>query len=137
MSNTCTLHFTGGKLRTKACTTEHTRTQGLAGVTHLPEGDGMLFVMESVGPANFWMRNTTVPLDIAFLDSKFRIIEIASMDPHTGRSSCDGPVRYAVETNSGWFLEHGVIPGDYVAVETGSSAVKEMVREMVAGMRKR
>ena len=137
MSSTCMLHFAGGKLRTKVCETERTRTQGLSGVIHLPEGDGMLFVMKSVGPANFWMRNTFIPLDIAFLDPEFMIIEIAAMDPHIGKSSCDGAVGYAVETNSGWFLKHGVIPGDYVTIETGISAMEEMVRETVAEMRKR
>jgi len=87
---------------------------GLSKRDSLPPDHGMLFVMPRVMPMSFWMRNTHMPLSIAFLDAQGRILDIQSMVPDRTdilyRSP--GPVRYAVEVNLGWFASHGVNVGD-------------------------
>jgi len=82
----------------------------------LPEDEGMLFVFEEPQMLEFWMKNTYVPLDIAFIASDGRILNIEAMKPLDDgpRYRSKGSARYAVEANRGWFDRHGVKPGDQV-----------------------
>ena len=75
---------------------------------------GMLFVFPVPQAASFWMKDTYIPLTIAFLDENGRIVNLADMEPFdTGTlHRSEGMVKYALETNRGWFVEHGVGPGD-------------------------
>ena len=59
-----------------------------------------------------WMKNTYVPLSVAFLDESGAILNIADMQPQTEQSHCSsGPARYALEMNQGWFAQKGIKPG--------------------------
>lgn len=110
-----TLMFGRDGLDVQTATTPEQLRKGLSGIRALPSNTGMLFVMPSVGPAHFWMRDTHIPLDIAFLDENMRVLSIHTMEPETGAARHDGPVKYAVETNAGWFRGKGVRPGDIVS----------------------
>lgn len=101
-----------GVLRALVADTPETLAQGLSGLDSLPSNTGMLFVMPREGAAHFWMRNTRVPLDIAFLDRNARVLSIQSMEPETGSALHDGPVKFALEVNAGWLSNKGVRIGD-------------------------
>ena len=97
---------------------EEQRNVGLMFRTVMPEHEGMLFVFDRDGIYPFWMRNTELPLSIAFIESGGRVADIQDMAPHdeTSRHAPQVPVRYALEMNQGWFLRHGVKSGDSVPV---------------------
>ena len=79
----------------------------------LPEDRGMLFIFDQPKKASFWMRNTKIPLSIAYVDSDGKILEIKSMNPldETVVPSRSDEVAYALEVNQGWFDRHGITPG--------------------------
>jgi len=73
---------------------------------------GMLFVFPNAARHCMWMRNTHLPLSVAFLDERGRIINVEDMQPETDDSHCAAlPARYALEMNLGWFRERGLAPG--------------------------
>jgi uncharacterized protein len=82
----------------------------------LPDNQGMIFVFDPPKQANFWMKNTWVPLSIAFIDSSGKILEIRSMKPldETPVQSASDQVAFALETNAGWFGRHGLQPGTII-----------------------
>ena len=89
-----------------------TRAQGLMHRKSLGQNDGMLFVFEAPATHCMWMKNTFVPLSVAFLDERGAIINIADMQPHSEQSHCAAqPARYALEMNRGWFAQRGIKPG--------------------------
>ncbi len=91
------------------------RTQGLMFRDHLGRNQGMLFVFPDLGQPCMWMRNTLVPLSVAFLDDKGVIINVEDMAPKTENSHCaKAPVRFALEMTLGWFKDHGALPGSKV-----------------------
>ena len=73
----------------------------------------MLFIFEKPEKASFWMRNTKIPLSIAFIDSAGKILEIKSMNPldETLVVSNSDQVAYALEVNQGWFVRRGISSG--------------------------
>lgn len=74
--------------------------------------EGMLFVFDQVAPRCFWMKNTLLPLSIAFIADDGRIVNIADMQPRSEQSHCaTQPVRFALEMNQGWFAKRGIQPG--------------------------
>jgi hypothetical protein len=74
--------------------------------------EGMLFVYDSAGQQCFWMRNTLIPLTIAFIGDDGRIVNLADMAPLDETSHCsEQPVRFALEMNQGWFAKRGIKPG--------------------------
>ena len=76
------------------------------------DGTGMLFVFPDAGVRSFWMQDTYVALDIAFMDIDFRIVDIQQMEPLTLDShESAGPAMYALEVRQGWFAEHEVAVG--------------------------
>ena len=88
------------------------RAQGLMYRDELGENAGMLFVFQDVEERAFWMQNTYIPLDIAYMDPSFRIIDIKPMEPEsTELVESSGPAQYALEVNRGWFEAHGVEVG--------------------------
>ena len=90
---------------------------GLMGRKHLPKNAGMLFDFGSDQPLAFWMKNTYIPLQIAFIDSKGVIAKVSSMAPLSTRSvRSDRSCRYALEVNEGWFDENNVRVGATVTV---------------------
>lgn len=88
------------------------RTQGLMERRMLPDNRGMLFVFRETALLAFWMKNTYVPLSIAFLDEAGVIINIEHMKPLTTNPHPSArPARYALEVNQGWFEKRGIKPG--------------------------
>jgi uncharacterized membrane protein (UPF0127 family) len=93
--------------------TEEERAQGLMYRKKLPDGEGMLFIFERDQQLSFWMKNTSIPLSIAFISSDGRITEIRDMQPHDLNSvQSSRSVRYALEAPQGWFTRAGIKPGD-------------------------
>jgi len=75
----------------------------------------MLFVFERSEPLAFWMKNTYIPLSIAFIDERGRIVNIEDMAPQTEVTHWStAPARYALEMRKAWFAERGIKPGDRV-----------------------
>jgi uncharacterized protein len=93
---------------------EPTRERGLMYRRSLDRDAGMLFVFPADTHASFWMKDTYIPLTIAFIDAGGQIVNLSDMEPFDDRSNHRSarPVRYALEMNRGWFAEHGVGPGD-------------------------
>jgi len=88
------------------------RTAGLMYRTALGRDQGMLFVYPTEGPRSFWMRNTLIPLSIAYLDKEGQIVRIADMKPKDETPIPSGkPALYALEMEQGWFVSHGVTEG--------------------------
>jgi uncharacterized membrane protein (UPF0127 family) len=88
------------------------RERGLMERDSLPENHGMLFVYPDERERSFWMRNTPLALDIAFLDRNGTIINIATMEPHDdANTTSTSPAMYALEMEAGWFEAHGVAAG--------------------------
>ncbi len=86
---------------------------GLMNRDFLPADRGMIFVFEEPKQAFFWMKNTSLPLDVAFLDSEGVILEILPLVPfeETRVASKSDKVAYAIETNRDWFASRGLKPG--------------------------
>jgi len=88
------------------------RTQGLMHRKSLAQNAGMLFIFDEHAVHCMWMKNTLIPLSVAFLDDRGTIVNIADMEPHSEASHCAArPVRYALEMNRGWFAARGIKPG--------------------------
>jgi uncharacterized membrane protein (UPF0127 family) len=88
------------------------RMQGLMHRKSLASNAGMLFVFDQPAVQCMWMKNTYIPLSVAFIDGKGEIINIADMQPHSEQSHCaDHPALYALEMNRGWFAQRGIKPG--------------------------
>lgn len=85
------------------------RAQGLMYREQVPDGTGMLFVFQDSQPRSFWMANTYVPLDIAYMDPSYRIVDIIAMEPLvTDSYPSDAPAMFALEVRQGWFGEQGI-----------------------------
>jgi hypothetical protein len=95
---------------------EEVRRVGLMFRKTMPENEGMLFVFEQDGIYPFWMKNTELPLSIAFIDRGGTIVDVQDMAPldELSHHAPRVPVLYALEMNQGWFRERGVKPGDRV-----------------------
>ena len=86
--------------------------KGLMYRREMPQHEGMLFVYDTPAVQCFYMRNTYLPLSIAFIADDGSIVNIRDMQPHTENSHCaDKPVRYALEMHQGWFAKRGIKPG--------------------------
>ncbi len=85
------------------------RSVGLQFRDDVPDGTGMLFVFQSEAPRSFWMKDTYIALDIAYLDVNFRIVDIQQMEPQTEElHSSAAPAMFALEVRKGWFAEKGI-----------------------------
>jgi uncharacterized protein len=88
------------------------RTTGLMHRKSMAQNAGMVFVFAENAAHCMWMKNTLIPLSVAFLDEAGAIINIADMQPHSEQSHCAArPARYALEMNKGWFAQRGIKPG--------------------------
>jgi hypothetical protein len=103
------------RIDAEVAATDPARTQGLMHRRALPPSQGMLFVFPAVAQHCMWMRNTLIPLSVAFLDEQARIINVAEMQPQTETNHCaQRPARYALEMNAGWFGQRGIGAGQRV-----------------------
>lgn len=112
---TTTLTINGHKITAEVATTTDERATGLMNRFSLQPDSGMLFVFERPEPLSFWMKNTFIPLSIAFIDTGGRIVNIEDMAPQTETTHWSrGPALYALEMRKGWFAERGIRAGDRV-----------------------
>jgi uncharacterized protein len=96
--------------------TPQSRMIGLMMREHLAPNHGMVFVFEDKSQHCFWMRNTLIPLSIAFIDDDGTVVSIADMAPKSEASTCpQRPVRYALEMDQGWFAKRGVTAGNKIS----------------------
>lgn len=89
-------------------------TQGMMGRAELEEDNGMLFIMQAPGGMDMWMKDTPIPLSVAFFDKDGLLLEILGLEPNslTIVSSAGSEILYAVEVNKGWFHWNSVCLGD-------------------------
>lgn len=102
-------------LKVEVAENDAQRMKGLMFREKMGRNDGMLFIFEEPAYQSMWMKNTLIPLSVAFLDRNGVILNILDMEPqtlHTHTSA--GPALYAVETNKGWFAQRGIKAGDSV-----------------------
>ncbi|NML45675.1 DUF192 domain-containing protein [Ramlibacter sp. G-1-2-2] len=96
--------------------TNEQRMIGLMFRKSMPQHEGMLFVFEYPSQQCFWMKNTLLPLSVAFVADDGRIVNIEDMKPQTEDSHCSRePVRYVLEMNKGWFAKKGIKAGAVLA----------------------
>lgn len=101
---------------------------------HMDKNDGMLFVFEQPQIVSIWMKNTLIPLSVAFIDEQGRIINIAEMLPQTlDTHSSLAPARYALEMNAGWFDKHGILAGKAVEGIEAAMIKTAMYKPAAAG----
>lgn len=102
-------------LNVEIADTYETRAKGLMGRLELENGSGMLFVYEKPERLCFWMKNTLIPLSIAFFDNEKTLIQILDMDPPIAEPFVQyrskAPALYALEVPQGWFQEEKIKPG--------------------------
>jgi uncharacterized membrane protein (UPF0127 family) len=109
------LKIKGHTIRVELANNEDARRTGLMFRRSLPDNQGMLFVYETEGRYAMWMKNTYVPLSVAFVDRKGVILNIEDMQPQTLDShGSAGDAKYSLEMNQGWFSKRGVRKGDRV-----------------------
>ena len=105
-------------IRAQLAITPLQRQIGLMHRRDMPTQEGMLFVFDEPSQQCFWMRNTLIPLSIAFLADDGTVVNLADMQPQSDDSHCSAkPVRYALEMNQGWFAKRGVKPGTRIGGE--------------------
>ena len=99
-------------INAELATTPQQREIGLMMRPSMEANDGMLFVFEQPGQQCFWMKNTLIPLSIAFLADDGSVVNVDDMAPQTLDGHCSAkPVRFVLEMNRGWFAKRGIKPG--------------------------
>ena len=112
---TVQLSIKGHRLAAETATTTATRTVGLMHRFSLKPDHGMLFVFDAPQLLAFWMKNTFVPLSIAFIGVDGKILNIEDMAPQTETTHpSQGLALYALEMKKGWFVERGIAAGERV-----------------------
>ena len=100
------------RIEAEVAATSGSRQIGMMQRTVMAPQRGMLFVFPEVARHCMWMRNTLLPLSVAFLDEKGRIINVEDMQPKTEDNHCaKAPARFALELNPGWFRSRGLGAG--------------------------
>lgn len=104
------------QIQAEIARTPEQRAIGLMSRPTLGANEGMLFVFEDAAPQCFWMKNTLIPLSIAFIADDGTILQIADMPPQTLESTCSTkPVRLVLEMNKGWFAQRSLKAGSRLA----------------------
>lgn len=117
---TALIIFGSDTVRAEVARSPEQRQRGLMFRNEVPEGTGMLFVFDRAEIQGIWMKDTYVPLDVAFLDPSLTILNIEPLQPldlTTKRSR--GPALLALEVRQGWFGDHGINPGTRARIEFG------------------
>lgn len=103
------------RIEAEVAADQASRVQGLMNRRSMAANQGMLFVFTQADRHCMWMRNTFLPLSVAFLDEQGRILNIEDMKPQTENNHCAaGPARYALEMNAGWFSGKGLKAGQRI-----------------------
>jgi hypothetical protein len=109
---TATIQLGDAALTVEVASTVGQRSQGLMHRDHLGAARGMLFVYKDEAIRHFWMKDTRIPLSIAFADRTGKIMKISDMRPYdSSRTTSLYPVKYALEVNQGWFEEQKITAG--------------------------
>ena len=104
-------------LSVEVADTDERRQQGLMNRKQLDDGKGMIFIFHMETPQSFWMKNTLIPLSIAFFDSKRKLVDMFDMDPEVSEIANPRIYRsnklsqYALEVPKGWFKKNGIKVG--------------------------
>ena len=109
-----TLTLTAGihRITAEVAQTAKQREIGLMFREAMAANHGMLFVFEQAGQQCFWMKNTLLPLDVAFIADNGTVVNTRTMKPRTLEAHCSNkPVRYVLEMNDGWFAKRGIAAG--------------------------
>ena len=102
-------------LKVEVAQSEEQRSKGLMFRKSLAREEGMLFIFDDPGYYSMWMKNTLIPLSVAFVDRAGVILNVEDMEPQTLDAHLSaGPALYAIEANKGWFAAHHVKAGDKV-----------------------
>jgi uncharacterized membrane protein (UPF0127 family) len=109
------LRIKNHEVRAEVAITEQARLRGLMFRDSLAQDSGMLFAYPRAEVSAMWMKNTKIPLAVAFIDSTGRILNIAEMEPFSEQPHASaGAVAYALEMNRDWFRKNGIKAGDRV-----------------------
>ncbi len=124
-SGTVRLAVRGHEIFAEVAADREKRAQGLMFRTELGEDRGMLFIYPDERILSFWMKNTTVPLSIAYLDAQGTINEIHYLRPLDLQSVPSvRPARFALEMNAGWFESRGIRPGDRIEIPEAVRSIR-------------
>jgi len=127
-------------LEVEIADTEDLRAIGLMGRQSLQASKGMLFMFDESGELSFWMKNTHIPLSIAFISESGEIINIENMYPHDhGNTRSSKPAICALEVNQGWFEKNGIYPGCMISGIPGDNnfitekKIRKIIRKVIQG----
>jgi len=102
-------------IRAEVANTFDTRATGIMFRKSLAPNEGMLFVFPEAEMECMWMKNTLIPLSVAFIDASGAIVSISEMQPQTETTHCAArPAKYALEMNRGWFASKGLRAGTVI-----------------------
>jgi uncharacterized membrane protein (UPF0127 family) len=104
-------------IQAEIAATDPQRQQGLMFREKMASNTGMVFVFDAPATQCMWMKNTLLPLSVAFIDAEGKIVNIEDMQARTLESHCSTkavPVRYALEMNLGWFKQKNIKPGSMI-----------------------
>jgi uncharacterized membrane protein (UPF0127 family) len=102
-------------IQAEVAATEAEREQGLMFRNSMGANEGMVFLFGAPAQVCMWMKNTNIPLSVAFIDGDGKIVNIEDMQPQTLDSHCSKkPVPYALEMNLGWFKRKNLVPGSTI-----------------------
>ena len=109
------------RVRVDLAATPEQQEKGLMFVASMPEDKGMLFVFDSEGPRQFWMKNTKIPLDLLFINSKKSIVDIKENFQPCTADPCEvyaakAPSMYVLEVNAGFVQKYGIRKFDSVEI---------------------
>ena len=111
------LTIKGKTTKVEVARTEKEKERGLMFRERMGKNEGMLFVYEREERLSFWMKNTRLPLSIAFIDKGGKIVDIQDMEPFSLETHISAhPATYALEMNRGWFAREGIKVGDFVKI---------------------
>jgi len=121
-----TLTLGAHSLTAQIAADDASRERGLMSRTNLAENEAMVFVFPQPRQLTFWMKDTPIPLSIAYVGPSGRIFEIHDLKPfdETAVPSASQAVTYAIETPQGWFTKHGIIAGSTVSGLPSASTAK-------------
>ena len=109
---TITLQAGMHNIRAEVARTPQQTQTGMMFRKEMAPHEGMLFVFVAAARRCFWMKNTLLPLSIAYIADDGRIVDVLDMQPLSEASHCSSqPVRFALEMNQGWFAKRGIKPG--------------------------
>ena len=115
LHQTTSLSINNHKIIVEVADNEKLRSLGLMFRESIKSNQGMLFIYQSSNLHCMWMKNTLIPLSVAFIDKNYKIINIQTMKPLDQTPHCSiSPAKYALEMNYGWFKKNKILPGQKV-----------------------